>query len=122
MDNVTTGFRRINTVYDKEPKKNGKPLKWRALYALSLILEMSTSVAGATKLKSKRALLETGMKMYIESPVANPALRKMGFRLQKNNRFKKYRINHDAVMADQTQDGINCHVGIIDEYHKAWQR
>jgi phage terminase large subunit-like protein len=119
--NATTGFRRINTVYDKRAKKNGKTAEMAglALYALSFDLEMEAQVyVGATKEEQARICWKQA-KMYIESPVANPALRKMGFYcLQKIIGFKNTGSTMMPLGGDsKTQDGINCHVGIIDEYH-----
>jgi phage terminase large subunit-like protein len=119
--NAKTGFRRINTVYDKRAKKNGKTAEMAglALYALSFDLEMEAQVyVGATKEEQARICWKQA-KMYIESPVANPALRKMGFYcLQKIIGFKNTGSTMMPLGGDsKTQDGINCHVGIIDEYH-----
>jgi len=119
--NATSGFRRINTVYDKRAKKNGKTAEMAglALYALSFDLEMEAQVyVGATKEEQARICWKQA-KMYIESPVANPALRKMGFYcLQKIIGFKNTGSTMMPLGGDsKTQDGINCHVGIIDEYH-----
>lgn len=119
--NAETGFRRINTVYDKRAKKNGKTAEMAglALYALSFDLEMEAQVyVGATKEEQARICWKQA-KMYIESPVANPALRKMGFYcLQKIIGFKSTGSTMMPLGGDSTtQDGINCHVGIIDEYH-----
>jgi phage terminase large subunit-like protein len=119
--NVKTGFRRINTVYDKRAKKNGKTAEMAglALYALSFDMEMEAQVyVGATKEEQARICWKQA-KMYIESPVANPALRNMGFYCQqKIIGFKKTGSTMMPLGGDsKTQDGINCHVGIIDEYH-----
>lgn len=116
-----TGFRRINTVYDKRAKKNGKTAEMAglALYALSFDLEMEAQIyVGATKEEQARICWKQA-KMYIESPVANPALRKMGFYCQqKIIGFKSTSSTMMPLGGDsKTQDGINCHVGIIDEYH-----
>jgi phage terminase large subunit-like protein len=119
--NAATGFRRINTVYDKRAKKNGKTAEMAglALYALSFDLEMEAQVyVGATKEDQARICWKQA-KMYIESPVANKALKKMGFYcLQKIIGFKNTGSTMMPLGGDsKTQDGINCHVGIIDEYH-----
>lgn len=116
-----TGYRRINTVYDKRAKKNGKTAEMAgmALYCLSFDLEMEAQVfVGATKEEQARICWKQA-KMYIESPVANPALRIMGFNcMQKIIGFKKTGATMMPLGGDsKTQDGINCHLGIIDEYH-----
>jgi phage terminase large subunit-like protein len=117
----TTGFRRINTVYDKRAKKNGKTAEMAgmALYCMSFDLEMEAEIyVGATKEEQARLCWEQA-KMFIESPVANPALRKMGFyTMQKIVGFRPTNSKMRPLGGDsKTQDGINCHLGIIDEYH-----
>jgi len=119
--NNSNGFRRINTVYDKRAKKNGKTAEMAglALYAMSFDLEMEGEIyVGATKEEQAKLCWEQA-RMFIESPVANPALKKMGFyAMQKIIGFKKTNSKMRALGGDsKTQDGINCHVGIIDEYH-----
>lgn len=119
--NKNNGYRRINTVYDKRAKKNGKTAEMAglALYGMSFDLEMEAEIyVGATKEEQARLCWEQA-KMYIESPVANPALRKMGFyAMQRIIGFKKTNSKMRALGGDsKTQDGINCHFGIIDEYH-----
>lgn len=119
--NKKNGFRRINTVYDKRAKKNGKTAEMAglALYAMSFDMEMEAEIyVGATKEDQARLCWEQA-KMFIESPVANSALRKMGFyTMQKIIGFKKTNSKMRPLGGDsKTQDGINCHVGIIDEYH-----
>ena len=116
-----TGKRRIKTVYDKRAKKNGKTAEMAglALYCLSFDLEMAAQVyVGATKEEQARICWEQA-KMYIESPVANPKLRNMGFySLQKIIGFKRTGSKMMPLGGDsKTQDGINTHLGIIDEYH-----
>lgn len=119
--NIETGFRRINTVYDKRAKKNGKTAEMSglALFCLSFDEEMEAQIyVGATKEEQARICWKQA-KMYIESPVANPMLRKMGFYcLQKIIGFKRTGSTMMPLGGDsKTQDGVNCHLGIIDEYH-----
>ena len=117
----SNGFRRINTVYDKRAKKNGKTAEMAgmALYGMSFDLEMEAEIyVGATKEEQARLCWEQA-KMFIESPVANPMLKKMGFyTMQRIIGFRKTNAKMRALGGDsKTQDGINCHIGIIDEYH-----
>jgi phage terminase large subunit-like protein len=55
----------------------------------------------------------------IESPVANTKLKKLGFKcLQKRIEFPKLNSFMSPLGGDsKTQDGINAHLSIIDEYH-----
>lgn len=116
-----TGKRRINTVYDKRAKKNGKSAEMAglALYCLSFDLEMEAEVyVGATKEEQARICWNQA-KQFIDSPVANPALRQMGFYAQQ--RIIGFRPTASKMMPlggdSKTQDGINSHLSIIDEYH-----
>lgn len=118
---ISNGFRRINTVYDKRAKKNGKTAEMAGvgLFGMSFDLEMEAEIyIGATKEDQARLCWEQA-KMFIESPVANRALSKMGFYcMQKIIGFKKTNAKMRPLGGDsKTQDGINCHLGIIDEYH-----
>jgi phage terminase large subunit-like protein len=119
--NSNTGYRRINTIYDKRAKKNGKTAEMAglALYCLSFDLEMEAQIyVGATKEEQARICWKQA-KMYIDSPVANPKLRNMGFYCQqKVIGFKRTGSTMMPLGGDsKTQDGVNCHLGIIDEYH-----
>ncbi|KQS45924.1 hypothetical protein ASG38_15045 [Flavobacterium sp. Leaf359] len=115
------GVRRINTVYDKRAKKNGKTAEMAglSLYCMSFDLEMEAEAyVGATKEEQARLCWEQA-KMFIESPLANPALQKMGFYVQqKKIGFRRTNSKMMPLGGDsKTQDGINAHLSIIDEYH-----
>lgn len=115
------GIRRINTVYDKRAKKNGKTAEMAglALYCMSFDMEMAAQVfVGATKEEQAR-LCWNQAKMFIDSPVANPSLSQLGFKcFQRIIRFEKTQSEMRPLGGDsKTQDGINSHLSIIDEYH-----
>ncbi|MDM1057882.1 terminase large subunit [Myroides odoratimimus] len=117
----TTGARRFNTVYDKRAKKNGKTAEMAglALYCMSFDMEMGAQIyVGATK-EDQAKICWNQAKMFIESPVANPRLKDMGFRcLQREIKFSRTQSVMMPLGGDsKTQDGINAHVSIIDEYH-----
>ncbi|MBW3518330.1 terminase large subunit domain-containing protein [Flavobacterium sp. NKUCC04_CG] len=116
-----TRVRRINTVYDKRSKKNGKTaeIAGLGLYCMSFDLEMGAQIyVGATK-EDQAKICWNQAKMFIESPVANPALRAMGFQaFQKEIKFHKTQSSMMPLGGDsKTQDGVNAHLAIIDEYH-----
>jgi phage terminase large subunit-like protein len=118
---TSNGYRRINTVYDKRAKKNGKTAEMSglSLAVMSIDCENEAEIyVGATK-EAQAKLCWKQAKMFIESPVANPALRKIGFfAMQTFIGFKKWNSTMMALGGDsKTQDGINCHFGVIDEYH-----
>lgn len=114
------GKRRFNTVYDKRAKKNGKTAEMAglALYCMSFDLEQGAQIyVGATK-EDQAKLCWNQAKDFIESP-SNPNLRKIGFRCYlKEIKFGRTKSKMMALGGDsKTQDGINAHVSIIDEYH-----
>ncbi|MDX4973697.1 terminase large subunit [Myroides odoratimimus] len=115
------GKRRFNTVYDKRAKKNGKTAEMAglALYCMSFDLEMGAQVyVGATK-EDQAKLCWSQAVQFIESPVSNPNLRTMGFKCyQREVKFSRTQSKMMPLGGDsKTQDGINSHVSIIDEYH-----
>ena len=116
-----TGKRRINTVYDKRAKKNGKSAEMAglALYCMSFDLEMEAEIyVGATK-EEQAKICWNQAKQFIDSPVANPGLKKIGFYTQQ--RVIGFKPTASKMMPlggdSKTQDGINSHLSIIDEYH-----
>lgn len=115
------GNRRINTVYDKRAKKNGKSAEMAGLclYCMSFDMEMEAEIyIGATKEDQAKICWEQAAS-FINSPVANKALQKMGFYTQQKivgftpTKSKMRPLGGDS----KTQDGINAHIAIIDEYH-----
>ena len=117
----SSGKRRINTVYDKRAKKNGKSAEMAglALYCMSFDLEMEAEIyIGATKEEQARICWKQA-RQFIESPVANPILKQIGFYCQQ--RVIGFRETASVMMPlggdSKTQDGINSHISIIDEYH-----
>jgi phage terminase large subunit-like protein len=115
------GKRRINTVYDKRAKKNGKSAEMAglALYMMSFEMEAEAEIyIGATK-EDQAKICWAAAKNFIESPHANPALKQLGFTC------KQKEIDNSNTMSflrplggdSKTQDGINSHLSIIDEYH-----
>lgn len=115
------GLRRIRTVYDKRAKKNGKSAEMAglALYCMSVDFEMEAQVyVGATKEDQARICWKQAAQ-FIQSPAANPLLRKLGFEVQQ--RQIKFNPTASVMMPlggdSKTQDGINAHLAIIDEYH-----
>lgn len=115
------GNRRINTIYDKRAKKNGKSAEMAGLglYCMSFDMEMEAEIyIGATKEDQAKICWEQAAS-FINSPVANKALVQMGFYTQQRivgfgpTKSKMRPLGGDS----KTQDGINAHVAIIDEYH-----
>ncbi|MCO6149076.1 terminase large subunit [Flavobacterium sp. NRK1] len=116
-----TDLRRIRTIYDKRAKKNGKSAEMAGLglYMLSVEMEMEAEVyVGATK-EDQARICWNQAKQFVESPVANRALKKMGFYSQQ--RIIGFHPTGSVMKPlggdSQTQDGINAHLSIIDEYH-----
>lgn len=115
------GNRRINTVYDKRAKKNGKSAEMAGLglYMMSFEMENEAEIyIGATK-EDQAKICWSAAKNFIDSLLANPALRSLGFVCK-----QKEIINTETGSSlkplggdSKTQDGINSHLSIIDEYH-----
>jgi phage terminase large subunit-like protein len=115
------GNRRINTVYDKRAKKNGKSAEMAGLglYCMSFDMEMEAEIyIGATKEDQAKICWEQAAS-FINSPVANKALAQMGFyTMQRIVGFHPTKSKMRPLGGDsKTQDGINSHLAIIDEYH-----
>ncbi len=119
--NKETGLRRIKKVYDKRAKKNGKSAEMAglSLYVMAADNEYEAEVyVGATK-EDQAKICHNQAKQFIESPVANPLLKAIGF----STRLREIRFEGTASKMmplggdSKTQDGINSHVSIIDEYH-----
>ena len=116
-----TGKRRIRTVYDKRAKKNGKSAEMAGvgLFCMSLDMEMEAQIyIGATKEDQARICWKQAAQ-FIQSPAANPLLKKLGFEVQQ--RHIHFRPTASVMMPlggdSKTQDGINSQLSIIDEYH-----
>lgn len=116
-----TGKRRINTVYDKRAKKNGKSAEMAglALYCMALDEEMEAEVyVGATKEEQAKICWQQAAQ-FIKSPVANRNLAKLGFQVQQKKIL--FHPTGSVMMPlggdSKTQDGVNPHLSIIDEYH-----
>ncbi len=115
------GKRRIRTVYDKRAKKNGKTAEMAglSLYMMSLDEEMEAEIyVGATKEEQAKLCFDQAAQ-FIDSPVSNKSLKKLGFDVQqKTIHFRPFTSKMRALGGDsKTQDGINAHLAIIDEYH-----
>ena len=116
----TNGIRRISNVYEKVAKKNGKTAQMAGvgLYGISFDDEREAEVyIGATKEEQAKLCFNQAVS-FIES---SAALRQIGFSiLQKEIKFKPNGIGAfiKPLGGDsKTQDGINPHFAIIDEYH-----
>jgi phage terminase large subunit-like protein len=116
------GKRRINTVYDKRAKKNGKTAEMAgmALGVMTLDHESSAEVyVGATKEDQAKLCWDQAADFIEHAAHASPFLAGLGFRkLQKEIRFTPLGSKMRPLGGDsKTQDGINSHLSIIDEYH-----
>lgn len=116
-----THLRRINTVYDKRAKKNGKSAEMAglALYSMAFDDEQEAEIyVGATK-EEQAKICWNQAKQFIMSPVASPAIKRLGFLVrQKEILFPRTGSKMMPLGGDsKTQDGINAHLSIIDEYH-----
>ena len=119
MQNTPQGqIRRINNVYEKIGKKNGKTavMAGVGLYAMSFDLEYGAEIyVGATKEEQAKICFNQATEFIDRSAM----LKQIGFyNLQKEIKFKKFGSSLKPLGGDsKTQDGINAHLAIIDEYH-----
>lgn len=119
---VETGYRRINTVYDKRAKKNGKTAEMAGLAIAVMMLDNESGAevyVGATK-EEQAKLCWSAAGAFINDPQHKSAyLEAFGFRvLQREIKFPAYGCKMMPLGGDsKTQDGINSHLSIIDEYH-----
>lgn len=117
-----TGLRRIKTVYDKRAKKNGKSAEMAgvACYGMSIENESEAEVyVGATKEEQAKICWKQA-KSFVDSHHANPLMKNvLSFRCKQKEIWCD---KTDSVLMplggdSKTQDGINAHISIIDEYH-----
>ncbi|MFD1292656.1 terminase large subunit [Lutibacter holmesii] len=119
LENTSQGqIRRINNVYEKIGKKNGKTavMAGVGLYCMSFDLEYGAEIyVGATKEDQAKLCFNQAADFINRSS----ALKTMGFSTyQRELKFKKYGSSFKPLGGDsKTQDGINAHLAIIDEYH-----
>ena len=119
MQNTPQGqIRRINNVYEKIGKKNGKTavMAGVGLYCMSFDLEYGAEIyVGATKEDQAKLCFNQAADFINKSS----ALKQIGFSTyQRELKFKKFGSSFKPLGGDsKTQDGINAHLAIIDEYH-----
>lgn len=111
-------IRLIRNVYEKVAKKNGKTaqLAGLSLYTMAFDFEQGAEIyVGATK-EEQAKLCFTQAADFITK---NSLLQQIGFRvLQKEIKFSHTNSFMKPLGGDsKTQDGINSHLTIIDEYH-----
>jgi len=112
------GLRRINTVYDKQARKNGKTafLAGLGLYVIAFEGQSSPEVfVGATKEAQAKLLWDQAYDFIQKSP----ALRYIGFKtFQREIKFPRNIGSFKFLGGDsKTQDGLNPSLSLIDEYH-----
>ncbi|WP_106791678.1 terminase large subunit [Aquimarina sp. Aq78] len=113
-----SNLRVINTVYDKRAKKNGKTAEMAGLglYCMAFDDEPEAEVyIGATKEDQAKLCFNQAVNFINNSK----KLAAIGFRtLQNKIIFKRNNSFMRPLGGDsKTQDGINSHLSIIDEYH-----
>jgi len=118
----SNNLRRIKTVYDKRAKKNGKSAEMAGVACLAMSFDNESEAevyVGATKEEQAKICWKQA-KSFIDSHHANPLMRNV----------LKFRCKQKEIWCDKTgsvlmplggdsktQDGINSHIAIIDEYH-----
>ena len=110
--------RRINEVYEKEAKKNGKTavMAGVGLYCMAFDGESGAEIyVGATKEEQAKLCFNQATEFIIKSA----ALKQIGFATyQRQIKFHPLNAFLKPLGGDsKTQDGINASLSIIDEYH-----
>lgn len=118
----TTGLRRINTVYDKRAKKNGKSAEMGGLSLGVMAFDGESSAevyVGATKEDQAKICWQQAADFISHPAYKSDFLEKIGFRcLQNRIVFEPNKSIMRPLGGDsKTQDGVNSHVSILDEYH-----
>lgn len=119
MQNTPSGqIRRINNVYEKVAKKNGKTavMAGVGLFGMSFDMEYGAEIyVGATKEEQAKLCFHQAVDFINKST----PLKNIGFyTLQKEIKFKRLGSSMKPLGGDsKTQDGINAHFAIVDEYH-----
>lgn len=118
---IATGKRRIKTIYDKRAKKNGKTAEMSGVshYCSSFAGEFGAQIyVGATKEEQARVCFDQAVD-FIESPLANPMLKEIGFYVRQKSIHNKITQSVMRPLGgdSKTQDGIRSFLSIVDEYH-----
>lgn len=113
-------IRLIRNVYEKVAKKNGKTAQMAGvkIYGLGFDDEFGAEVyVGATKEEQARICFDQAAQFIKASSI----LQEIGFRVLQNKIIFEIAENKSIGRAlggdSKTQDGINSHYSIIDEYH-----
>ena len=119
MQNTAAGpIRRINNVYEKVGKKNGKTAVMAGVDLFHLGFDGEPGAEcyiGATKEEQAKLCFHQACEFIQKSPI----LQKLGFKiLQREIKFTPTNSFSKPLGGDsKTQDGINSSLSIIDEYH-----
>lgn len=112
-----TGKRRFRTAYEEVARKNGKTTKLAGigLFGLTKDDEGGPEVyAAATKREQSRILFDEACRMVKQSPPLRRRLQVQQHRIVNPANFGKF----EPLSADgSTMDGLNPHIGIVDELH-----
>lgn len=111
-------IRRINNVYEKVAKKNGKTAVMAGIDLFHLAFDFEPGAEcyiGATKEEQAKLCFHQACEFISKSPI----LQKLGFKvLQREIKFTPTNSFSKPLGGDsKTQDGINSSLSIIDEYH-----
>lgn len=113
--------RRIRKVYDKRARGNGKTAEMAgiALLMMSFDGESESEVYVAATKEQQAKVCWKFAKSYIDHFFSNPKLKKINFRTkQREIIFEPLNSVMMPLGGDsKTQDGLSCHLAIIDEYH-----
>lgn len=109
--------RRFTTVYDEEPRKNGKSTKMSAIGLFMFIADGEPGAecyVAATKKDQALIIFDESVRMVKASPQLSKLVKIVRHNMSIINTASKF----EPLGADKdTLDGLNMHCGIIDELH-----
>lgn len=112
------GTRRFRYVYEEVPRKNGKSTMLAGVGLLALVFDREPGAeiyAAATKRDQARIIFDEAKRMVGSSP----ALLEVVTRLKLNLSVDETSSKFEPLSSDEnTLDGLNPHVVLIDELHK----
>jgi len=112
-----TGFRRFDTVYEEIARKNGKTTKLGGIgiYGLTKDNEPGAEIYSAATKRDQAKLMFNEAKAMVNQ---SPALKKSVQVLTNNLNVPRTLSKFEPLSSDSsTQDGLNAHFSLIDEYH-----
>lgn len=113
-------IRLIRNVYEKVAKKNGKTavMAGLGLFVMGFDAELGAEVySGATKKDQAKLSFDQAKEFVAASPYLKSVFRNYQSSIEARNKNKLLGVFKPLEKNAESQDGINSHLSIIDEYH-----